>query len=182
MQAVFPFAVLAIVIAAAAAPPDAPAAAAPSFRFDNVRLLVTRFDETYAFYQDVLGLKPTWGKPGENYASFAFSGGAQVALFRRSLMAEAVGAAARPATRHEQDTAALILSVDDVDNACARIHQRPSEPGGLGHPGCALPRPGWQPDRDLLAAQEIERDRYRRLHASLNGSRGSRSCSDAGSP
>jgi predicted enzyme related to lactoylglutathione lyase len=30
-------------------------------------------------------------------------------------MAEAVGTAARPSSRGEQDTAALVLSVDDVD-------------------------------------------------------------------
>ena len=96
----------------------------PSFTFDNVRLLVTRFDDAYAFYQDVLGLKATWGKPGDNYASFVFPGGAQVALFRRSLMAEALGAAARPATRQEQDTVAVILSVDDVDEAYAHLQRR----------------------------------------------------------
>jgi catechol 2,3-dioxygenase-like lactoylglutathione lyase family enzyme len=93
---------------------DAPQAPSP-LKFDNVRLLVTRFDESYAFYRDVLGLKPTWGKLGENYASFAFPGGGEIAIFRRSLMADAVGTTTQPATRHEQDTAAVILSVDDVD-------------------------------------------------------------------
>jgi catechol 2,3-dioxygenase-like lactoylglutathione lyase family enzyme len=71
----------------------------------------------------VLGLVPTWGKPGENYASFTFPGGAQIALFRRSLMAEAVGTAARPSSRGEQDTAALVLSVDDVDALYGKLKQ-----------------------------------------------------------
>ncbi len=75
------------------------AASGEAFKFDNVRLLVTRFDETLAFYHDALGLTLTWGAPGGNYASFAFPGGGQLALFRRGLMAEAVGASARPATR-----------------------------------------------------------------------------------
>jgi catechol 2,3-dioxygenase-like lactoylglutathione lyase family enzyme len=93
-------------------------------KFDNVRLLVTRFDETYAFYRDVLGLKPTWGKPGENYASFAFPGGGEIAIFRRSLMSDAVGTVARPSTRQEQDTVVVILTVDDVDALYAGLKDK----------------------------------------------------------
>ena len=106
------------------------AGAAPAMKLDNVRLLVTNFDKAFVFYRDVIGLTPTWGKPGENYASFLFPGGAQVALFKRALMADAVGAAARPATRHEQDTAALVLSVDDVDAAYARLRAKGVEFAG----------------------------------------------------
>src|ERR1051326_6449356 len=113
MQAMLPFALVTLALAAAAAQ-DAPAPSS-AIKFDNVRLLVSRFDESYAFYRDLLGLKPTWGKPGDNYASFAFPGGAQIALFRKSLMADALGTSTQPSTRREQDTAALILSVDDVD-------------------------------------------------------------------
>src|SRR4051812_26952488 len=79
--------------------------AAPPLKMDNVRLLVTDFDGTFAFYRDVLGLTVTWGAPGENYASFSFAGGGQIALFKRAIMADAIGAAARPSTRQEQDTA-----------------------------------------------------------------------------
>jgi lactoylglutathione lyase len=111
-------AVLLAAAAAAQTPPPAP------LKLDNVRLLVSRFDETFAFYRDVIGLTPSWGKPGENYASFVFPGGGQVALFRRALMAEAVGTAAQPSTRREQDTAALVLAVDDVDAVYARLRAR----------------------------------------------------------
>src|SRR6516162_10839423 len=110
MQAMLLCALAAIALAAGQNPPPSNV-----LKFDNVRLLVSRFDETYAFYRDVLGLKPTWGKPGENYASFAFPGGGEIAIFRRSMMADAVGAAGRPSTRQEQDTAVLILAADDVD-------------------------------------------------------------------
>lgn len=119
MQAVLPLALVTLTLATAAAAQDVPPSNA--LKFDNMRLLVTRFDETYAFYRDVLGLKPTWGKPGENYASFAFPGGGEIAIFRRSLMADAVGTAARPSTRQEQDTAVVILTVDDVDALYARL-------------------------------------------------------------
>src|SRR5215471_10073145 len=112
MQAVIPFvAAVTLAVAAAAVAQDAPKPGTV-IKLDNVRLLVTRFDETFTFYRDVLGLAPTWGKPGENYASFVFPGGAQIALFRRSLMADAVGTSRKPSTRGEQDTAALVVSVD----------------------------------------------------------------------
>jgi len=127
---------LALIVAAAAA--QGSTAPAPSIKFDNMRLLVTRFDETFAFYRDVLGLTPTWGKPGENYAAFAFPGGAQIALFRRSLMADAVGTTAQPATRHEQDTAALVLSVDDVDVLYARL-----KPAGVEFADAPKNQPVW---------------------------------------
>jgi lactoylglutathione lyase len=100
----------------------APESAAPAVRFDNVRLLVAEFDRSFAFYRDILGLQPTWGKPGENYASFAFpGGGGTLALFNRALMAEATGGAALPATRREQDAVALVLSTDDVDAVYAKL-------------------------------------------------------------
>lgn len=130
MQAIVPMAVVTMMLATAAAAAAqepcgrsaGPQACPPStLAFDNMRLLVSRFDETYAFYRDVLGLKPTWGKPGENYASFAFPGGGAIAIFRRSLMADAVGTAARPSTRQEQDTAVVILRVEDVDALYARL-------------------------------------------------------------
>ena len=122
MQVILPLARATVTLATAAAA-AAHSAPAPQggLKFDNMRLLVSRFDETYAFYRDVLGLKPTWGKPGENYASFAFPGGGEIAIFRRSMMADAVGAAGRPSTRQEQDTAVLILAADDVDALFARL-------------------------------------------------------------
>lgn len=123
MQALIPFVAVAALVAGAAAAQDAPRPA-PAMKFDNMRLLVSRFDETYAFYRDVLGLRPTFGKPGENYASFAFPGGGEIAIFRRSIMADAVGAGMRPPTRHEQDTAAVILSVDDIDPLYAALKTR----------------------------------------------------------
>src|ERR1700748_3514194 len=91
----------AAVVAAALTGPGAPPA--PVLKLDNVRLLVDRFDEAYAFYKDVLGLQVTSGKPGENYASFAFAGGGQIALFRRAAMADVVGTAAGSSARAAQD-------------------------------------------------------------------------------
>jgi catechol 2,3-dioxygenase-like lactoylglutathione lyase family enzyme len=159
MQGIVSFALATMTLATAAAAhstgPGQPQGAPPSIalKFDNVRLLVTRFDETYAFYRDVLGLKPTWGKPGENYASFAFSGGAQIAIFRRSLMADAVGTAAKPSTRTEQDTAALVIAAEDVDALYAKL-----KGSGVEFTGAPVDQPAWgiraahfrDPDGNLL--------------------------------
>jgi catechol 2,3-dioxygenase-like lactoylglutathione lyase family enzyme len=90
-----------------------------NMRFDNIRLLVHRYEACFAFYQDVLGLRLTWGEPGGNFASFAFPGGGSLGLFRRELMAQALGTADLPHELEAQDRAALIVEVDNVDT-CAR--------------------------------------------------------------
>ena len=137
MQAILPLALATMTLATAAAASAQSPSTGSGLKFDNMRLLVTRFDETYAFYKEVLGLKPTWGKPGENYASFVFPGGGEIAIFRRSLMADAVGTAARPASRQEQDTAVIILTVDDVDGLYARLK------GTVEFTNAPTDKPGW---------------------------------------
>ena len=138
MQALIPFVAAAVLVLAGTAAAQGVPREPSTIRFDNLRLLVTRFDETFVFYRDVLGLAPTWGKPGDNYASFTFPGGAQIALFRRSLMADAIGTAAQPATRREQDTAALVLTVEDVDALYARL-----KPTGIEFADAPKDQPVW---------------------------------------
>ena len=89
----------------------------------HVRLLVSRFDECFRFYRDVMGLTPTWGQEGDGYADFA-AGPANLALFNRAAMADAVGAAGLPAEASAQDRVALILRVDDVDATVQRLQER----------------------------------------------------------
>jgi lactoylglutathione lyase len=137
MQAWIPLLTVAALTAAHAAP-AASRNEPVGVKLDNVRLLVTRFDESLAFYRDVLGLKLTWGKEGDNYASFAFANGGQIALFRRSLMADAVGTATRAATRTEQDTAALVFSVENVDEAVRRL-----EAAGVRFVSAPADKPAW---------------------------------------
>jgi catechol 2,3-dioxygenase-like lactoylglutathione lyase family enzyme len=121
MQVLLP--ALAIVAAAAAALSGAPPRV-DQFKLDNTRLFVTKFDETYAFYKDVLGLTPAWGTPGGNYASFVFANGGQIALFRKALILDVVGTAGRPSTRTEQDTIGLVLEVENVDAACGALRAK----------------------------------------------------------
>jgi lactoylglutathione lyase len=110
-------------------------------QLDNVTVLVSRFEETFAFYRDVLGLTVTWGEPGGNFASFTGTGtggGSQVAIFRRHLMAETIGTDHLPAAASVQDRVSLVFAVADVDAETARVT-------GLGAPLVAAPadRPAW---------------------------------------
>ena len=86
-----------------------------------LRLLVNDFDTCYAFYSDVIGLKPTWGKPGEAYASFHVADHVSLSIYRRDLMLEALNL---PHTAQATDHHgfALILEANDVDAEFARLY------------------------------------------------------------
>ena len=71
------------------------------FRSPHVRLLVSDFPACFRFYQDTLGLTPRFNLE-DVYAEFDISG-QTLALYHRNLMAEAVGAAAKPALADAQD-------------------------------------------------------------------------------
>ena len=88
---------------------------------DNIRLLVTRFEETFAFYRDVLGLALAWGDSKGNFASLTAPGGSGVSLFRRDLMAQAVGTSGLPAASAAQDRVALVFAVDGLDREAQRL-------------------------------------------------------------
>jgi catechol 2,3-dioxygenase-like lactoylglutathione lyase family enzyme len=89
----------------------------------HVRLLVSRFDECFRFYRDVMGLTPTWGEEGDGYADFA-AGPTNLALFRRAAMADTVGTAALPVEAAAQDRVALILRVDDLGATVQQVETR----------------------------------------------------------
>jgi catechol 2,3-dioxygenase-like lactoylglutathione lyase family enzyme len=116
------------------------------------RLLVTEFAACYRFYRDVLGFSPTFGAEEDVYADFN-TGGIGLALVRRELMAEAVGAADRPAAAECQDRVAFIYEVDDVDQACEELQAK-----GVTFVAMPQDRPDWgirtahfrDPDGNLL--------------------------------
>ena len=95
-----------------------------TFTFSNLRLLVTNFDECFLFYRDTLGFERTDGAEGEVYASFKLGEGYYLALFRRELMAEVVGASERPSHANMQDGACLSLEVPDVDAMTTQLTER----------------------------------------------------------
>jgi lactoylglutathione lyase len=84
------------------------------------RLLVADFRASFRFYRDVLGFTPTWGDENDVYADFE-TGGATLALFRRDLMAQAVGTTDKPASAESQDMVAFVFSVENVDAAYAEL-------------------------------------------------------------
>lgn len=106
-------------------------------RSTHARILVSDFRACFRFYRDVLGLELTWGDEDGDYASFR-AGDAQLALYKRPLMAEAVGAADRPAQAECQDRFALIFPVDDVDETCRQSRER-----GVSFINTPADRPKW---------------------------------------
>ena len=82
----------------------------------HIRLLVADFSGCFRFYRDVLGLPLNMGDVNGPYASFSV-GGAEIALFSRDGMVEAVGTSALPSVAEAKDKAAIIIAVPDVDVA-----------------------------------------------------------------
>jgi catechol 2,3-dioxygenase-like lactoylglutathione lyase family enzyme len=86
----------------------------PVFNRFHVRLLVDRFADCFRFYRDMLQLPVRYGTPADTYGEFKGQG-VHIALFRKDLMADAVGTAHRPAHADCQDASVLVLRVDNVD-------------------------------------------------------------------
>lgn len=85
-------------------------------RYTHTRLLVRDYAACFHFYRDVLGFSAGFGDESSGYADFE-TGAVTIALFDRHEMAEAVGTAELPAAAERQDDVALILAVDDVNQA-----------------------------------------------------------------
>ncbi len=92
------------------------------FRSPHVRLLVSDFPACFRFYQDTVGLTPRFNLE-DVYAEFDVSG-QTLALFRRDLMAETIGAAGKPVFADAQDKTMLVLATDDVGKAAAELRAR----------------------------------------------------------
>ncbi|HYN63787.1 MAG TPA: VOC family protein [Candidatus Limnocylindrales bacterium] len=89
-------------------------------RLEVVRLLVADLPTSLTFYRDVLGMTVTFND-GENHADVRVNDDFSLALFRRDLMAEAVGRAGRAASAAVQDSFVLVFRTDDVDAAAQRL-------------------------------------------------------------
>jgi catechol 2,3-dioxygenase-like lactoylglutathione lyase family enzyme len=85
-------------------------------KLNNVRLLVSKFDETFLFYRDVLGFKVTWGNLGENYAQFQTGEAGELSIFCKQIMNQVMGTSHLPAQASAQDSMALIFSMDKLDH------------------------------------------------------------------
>lgn len=109
------------------------------------RLLVTRFAESFRFYEAVLpkliGAALVQGTESGPYAHWDLDGQGVLMLFSRSAMAATLGTAHLPtSTGPAQDNAMLVCRVDDVDAGLALA---------LAHGGIlaaeAADRPEWGP-------------------------------------
>ena len=83
-------------------------------RFSQARLLVDDVAAAFRFYRDTLGLAVASGDESSTYASFD-TGAGSVAIFERGGQAEVVE------LRPPGDSTLLVLEVDDVDAAVARL-------------------------------------------------------------
>ena len=87
----------------------------------HARLLIQDYQACLCFYRDVLGFELTWADG--DYASFQ-SGEMRLAIFKRRLMAEAIGTAEKPADADCQDKVMLIFEVDDVDETHRQLKEK----------------------------------------------------------
>ena len=83
-------------------------------RFSQARLLVDDFAAAFGFYGDTLGFAVASGHESSGYASFD-TGSGTVAIFERAGQGEVVE------LRPPGDSTLLVLEVDDVDAAVARL-------------------------------------------------------------
>ena len=93
-------------------------------KFSNIRLLVNDFDKCFNFYNDVLGLECTWGKPGDNFASFNIGNPSGLALFKAELMSIAINNEGAKKNEVLQDKFAMIVQVDDVNETYGSLQSK----------------------------------------------------------
>ncbi len=92
-------------------------------KLNNIRLLVSDFDNCFRFYSEKLGLKVTWGKIGGEYASFDIgieSHNMGLSIFKSDLMAKEIGNLDKSLPSNNREKIILVLQVDNVD----RIYER----------------------------------------------------------
>jgi predicted enzyme related to lactoylglutathione lyase len=108
------------------------------------RLLVTRYTETFRFYEAVLpaliDAKLARGDENSHYANWDVDGQGVLALFERAAIADVAGTTKLPLDAPRQDAAMLVLKVEDVDAALAMAVSRG---GKVVAP--AQDRPAWGP-------------------------------------
>jgi catechol 2,3-dioxygenase-like lactoylglutathione lyase family enzyme len=93
-------------------------------KFNNIRLLVNDFDKAFTFYNDTLGLECTWGKPGDNYASFNIGLASGLAIFKAELMGMAIDNYDAKKNGKLQDKFAIIVEVENVSDTYHKLKNK----------------------------------------------------------
>jgi predicted enzyme related to lactoylglutathione lyase len=105
------------------------------------RLLVEDFDTAARFWtaalRDLLGIEPVKVIPEAGYANWDLGGEAALTLFSRSALARTIGTDALPSRAPVQDSAMLVLRVDDVEAAAGKL---------AAHGAAVLTEPQDRPD------------------------------------
>jgi catechol 2,3-dioxygenase-like lactoylglutathione lyase family enzyme len=92
-----------------------------SLKLESIRLLVSKFDECFRFYKDVMGFEVTWGDEGSGYASFKTSGNRVLSIFKRGEQAKTVGTEDLPSEAKVQDRFVLVFRSRNVDKRLKRM-------------------------------------------------------------
>lgn len=93
-------------------------------KFSNIRLLVNDFDKAFAFYNDTLGLECSWGKLGENFASFNIGLESGLAIFKAELMGMAIDNFNAKKKGEFQDRSVIIIEVENVSDTYEKLKSK----------------------------------------------------------
>lgn len=93
-------------------------------KFSNIRLLVNDFDKCFIFYNDILGLACSWGKLGDNFASFDIGIPSGLAIFKAELMSQAIDNSGAIKNEILQDKSAIIIEVENINEAYENLKDK----------------------------------------------------------
>jgi lactoylglutathione lyase len=93
-------------------------------KFNNIRLLVNDFDKAFTFYNDTLGLECTWGKLGDNFASFTIGLESGLAIFKAELMGMAIDNYTAKNTGGSQDKSVIVIEVENVSHTYEKLKSK----------------------------------------------------------
>jgi predicted enzyme related to lactoylglutathione lyase len=93
-------------------------------KFNNIRLLVNDFDKAYTFYNDTLGLECTWGKLGDNFASFNIGLESGLGIFKAELMDMAIGNLNARKNGELQDRSVMVIEVENVSATYEKLKNK----------------------------------------------------------
>jgi lactoylglutathione lyase len=93
-------------------------------KFSNIRLLVNDFDKCFTFYNNILGLECSWGKLGENFASFNIGIPSGLAIFKAELMSLAVDNSDAIKNEILHDKSAIVIEVENVNEAFENLKSK----------------------------------------------------------
>jgi len=96
-------------------------------KINNIRLLVSDFDNCFRFYSEKLGLKVSWGNIGGVYASFDIGLSTNpmgLSIFKSDLMATEIGNSEKLLPENCREKTVVVLQVDDVDKTFNDLTQK----------------------------------------------------------